>query len=298
VSVFLVGAGPGDPGLITARGLELIRSCDVLVYDRLVSEELVAEAPADAIRIPREDFAQAELNALLVSLGRRKLEAVRLKGGDPFLFGRGGEEALALADAGVDFEVVPGVSSLASVPGASGIPLTHRGLSSNVTVVSGHDPAALDYAGLAQTPGTLVIFMGLTALETIAERLIAAGKAPETPAAVISRGTTEEEQTIATALLEIAGAASAYHVAVVVLLFDRGISGKIAGQEIRGLRAELPHGMPLIVSGRAVNLLAKAIVEVRTAADFSSIMATMRELGVLPTGPVNIPVLPEESVRA
>jgi uroporphyrinogen III methyltransferase/synthase len=209
VTVYLVGAGPGDPGLITARGLELVRSCDVVVHDRLVSDELVAEAPADAIRIPREDFEQRELSALLVSLGQRGLDVVRLKGGDPFLFGRGGEEAIALAEADVEFEVVPGVSSLAAAPGMSAIPITHRDLSSQVTIVSGHEPEGLDFAGLARARGTLVIFMGLAALKTIAERLIAAGKARDAPAAVISRGTTAEQETVVAPLFEIADAASA-----------------------------------------------------------------------------------------
>src|SRR5262245_65375732 len=114
VTVFLVGAGPGDPGLITARGLDLVRSCEALVYDVLVSPELVAEAPDDALLVPRENLRQSELNELLVTLGRRGLEVVRLKGGDPFVFGRGGEEALALAAAEVPFEVVPGVSALSA----------------------------------------------------------------------------------------------------------------------------------------------------------------------------------------
>src|SRR4029453_10200737 len=116
VTVYLVGAGPGDPGLITVKGLELVRSCEALVYDRLVRPELVAEAPPDAIRIDRAQLSQAEINDVLLRLGRTGLEVVRLKGGDPFVFGRGGEEALALAEAGVEFEVVPGVSAGSAVP--------------------------------------------------------------------------------------------------------------------------------------------------------------------------------------
>src|SRR5436190_10175477 len=156
MSVYLVGAGPGDPGLITVRGLELVRSCDVLVYDRLVASELVDEAPADATRIARDPLDQSAVNGLLVAYGRRGLDVVRLKGGDPFVFGRGGEEALALAEAGVPFEVVPGVSSISAVPAAAGIPVTHRGLSSQVTIAAGHDLDALDWPGLARAPGTLV----------------------------------------------------------------------------------------------------------------------------------------------
>ncbi len=208
MTVFLVGAGPGDPGLITVRGLELVRSCDVLVYDRLVASELVAEAPAEALRIPREGRAQEEVSALLVRLGRQGLAVVRLKGGDPLLFGRGGEEALALARAGVPFEIVPGVSSLCAVPAACGIPLTHRGLSSQVTVVSGHDPRALDYAALAAAPGTLVVLMGLAHLATIAGGLVEHGRDPATPAAVIASGTLPEQRSVVAPLAAIAQAAS------------------------------------------------------------------------------------------
>ena len=165
MTVFLVGAGPGDPGLITARGLELVRSCDVLVHGRLVCDELVEEAPADAIRIGRERLEQGEINRLLVLYGRRGLNVVRLKGGDPFVFGRGGEEALVLAEAGIPFEVVPGVSSLSAVPAAAGIPVTHRGVSSQVTIANGQGP--LDFGVLARAGGTLVFFMGLARLAEI-----------------------------------------------------------------------------------------------------------------------------------
>jgi len=206
VTVFLVGAGPGDPGLITAKGLELVRSCDALVYDVLVAPELVDEAPEDALRISRGGIGQHELNELLVALGRQGLEVVRLKGGDPFVFGRGGEEALALSDAGVPFDVVPGVSALSAVPASAGIPVTHRGVSAQVTLVSGHSANGdeLDYGHLASTPGTLVVFMGLTQLPKLAVRLIGAGKDPATPAAVVSRGTHSDGETVSGRLHEIA----------------------------------------------------------------------------------------------
>jgi len=195
VSVVLVGAGPGDPGLITVKGLECVRTCDVLVYDRLVAAELVDEAPPDALRIERDSLTQDEVNEALVEHGRRSF-VVRLKGGDPFLFGRGGEEALALAGAGVPFEVVAGVSSLASVPGWAGIPVTHRGVSSSVTAFAAHDVEALDAAVLARLPGTLVAFMGGAHARRLAERLIEHGKPASTPAAVISRGTTDDEEVV------------------------------------------------------------------------------------------------------
>jgi uroporphyrin-III C-methyltransferase len=207
VTVSLVGAGPGDPGLITVKGLQRLRACDVLVYDRLVAAELVDEAPSDALRIERDRLAQDEVNAVLVALGRQGARVVRLKGGDPFLFGRGGEEALALADAGVPFEIVPGVSSLTSVPGSVGIPVTHRGLASAVTAFAAHDVEGLDAAALARTPGTLVAFMGLAGLERLAERLIEHGRQAATPAAVVSAGTTPDERVVTASLAAIADAA-------------------------------------------------------------------------------------------
>ena len=203
--VYLVGAGPGDPGLITVRGLDLLRRCDALVYDRLVAPELLDEAPSEALRISRDPLSQDEISELLVRLGRRGLEVVRLKGGDPFLFGRGGEEALALARAGVRFEVVPGVSSLTAVPAAASIPVTHRGISSRITVVNGHGP--LDYPSLASTPGTLVVFMGLARLAELAAGLIIHGRAASTPAAVIASGTLPEQRVVRAPLELIAEAA-------------------------------------------------------------------------------------------
>jgi uroporphyrin-III C-methyltransferase len=231
VTVYLVGAGPGDPGLITVKGLELIRSCDALVHDRLVSPELVDEAPADALRISRDSFGQSEINALLVSLGRRDLEVVRLKGGDPFVFGRGGEEALALAEAGVDFEVVSGVSSVSAVPASAGIPITHRNVSSQVTLVSGHNPEGLDFTQLGGASGTLVFFMGLAALPALTRGLVAAGKPPDTPAAVISRGTTSEEETVVAALDTIAEATASLPGPALVVVGD-----------VVALRETLTHG--------------------------------------------------------
>jgi len=197
MSVALVGAGPGDPGLITVKGLAYLREADVLVYDRLVAPELVAES--HGLKIDRDKLTQDEVNELLVELGRDNL-VVRLKGGDPFLFGRGGEEALALADAEIPFEIVPGVSSLASVPGSAGIPVTHRGLSSAVTAFAAHDVEALDAAALARAPGTLVAFMGGANARRLAQRLIEHGKPASTPAAIISRGTTEDENVVVTPL--------------------------------------------------------------------------------------------------
>jgi uroporphyrin-III C-methyltransferase len=205
VTVWLVGAGPGDPGLITAKGLELVRSCEALVYDVLVAPELVAEAPDDALLIPRAKLKQAEIDRVLVELGERGLEVVRLKGGDPFVFGRGGEEALALAEAGVPYEVVPGVSALSAVPASAGIPVTHRGVSAQVTLVSGHSASGdeLDYDHLARTPGTLVVFMGLSHLPAIVAGLLAAGKDARTPAAIVSNGTRPDGRSVSGMLREL-----------------------------------------------------------------------------------------------
>jgi uroporphyrin-III C-methyltransferase len=238
MTVHLVGAGPGDPGLITARGLELVRTCDALVYDRLVSPELVAEAPAEAIRIARDRLDQAQIEELLVRLARRGLDVVRLKGGDPFVFGRGGEEALALAAAGVPFEVVPGVSSVAAVPAAAGIPVTHRGVASQVTIVSGHDVAALDLACLARAPGTLVVFMGLSTLAALAEGLIARGKPSSTPAAVVARGTLPGQRTVVAPLGRIADAAGDVEAPALVVIGDVvALAARLAADEPLGVAA-------------------------------------------------------------
>jgi uroporphyrin-III C-methyltransferase len=216
--VSLVGAGPGDPGLITVHGLELLRRCDAVVYDRLVSPELVDEAPAGAIRVGREPLTQDEINSVLVRLARRGLDVVRLKGGDPFLFGRGGEEALALVDAGIPFEVVPGVSSLAAVPAAAGIPVTHRGVSSQVTIVNGHGP--LDFGALVAAPGTLVVFMGLGRLDELATSLIEHGRDAATPAAVIASGTLPEQHVVVAPLSRIADAAEDIDPPALVVIGD------------------------------------------------------------------------------
>jgi uroporphyrin-III C-methyltransferase len=208
LTVWLVGAGPGDPGLITARGLELVRRCDALVYDRLVAPELVAEAPDDALTIRRDGLDQEQINLLLVELASQGLEVVRLKGGDPLVFGRGGEEALALAEAEIPFEIVPGVSSLAAVPAAAGIPLTHRGVSAKVRVVSGRladGDADLEPAAKGET---VVLFMALNELDSLCRRLLALGQNPSTPTAVISRGTCPDQQVVVADVSGIAEAAA------------------------------------------------------------------------------------------
>ncbi len=212
--VVLVGAGPGDPELITLRGLRRIREADVVIYDQLASPALLDEAPPEALRIfagkagGRHCASQSAINALLIHHAEAGRLVIRLKGGDPFVFGRGGEEAMACARAGIPVEVVPGLSSAVAVPAAAGIPITHRGLSSSFAVVTGHeDPSKpegrVDWERLAAAVDTLVILMGVATLPRIAARLLAGGRDPATPAAVIYRGTTQAQRTVTGTLGDI-----------------------------------------------------------------------------------------------
>jgi uroporphyrin-III C-methyltransferase len=222
MTVYLVGAGPGDPGLITVRGLELIRGCEVLVHDRLVSGDLIAEAPSDALVVSRAGMPQSELNELLVELARTGRRVVRLKGGDPYVFGRGGEEALVLAAAGIAVEVVPGVSALAAVPAAAGIPVTHRGVADTVTLTTAHgaDGSSPDFAALARLGGTIVLFMGLSRLSRTVEGLIGAGVDPETPAAVVSAGTLPNQRVAVASLAALPAAAEGLGSPALVVVGD------------------------------------------------------------------------------
>jgi uroporphyrinogen III methyltransferase / synthase len=212
--VYLVGAGPGDPGLITVKGMELIRSADAVVYDRLIPPELLMEMRKDAERHyvgrARGSVAmnQASVNSLLVELAQAGKQVVRLKGGDPFVFGRGGEEGEACAAAGVPFEVVPGISSANAVPAYAGIPVTHRSLASSFVVLTGHEAlakteTAINWDALATAADTLVILMGVAELPRIVERLLQHGRPSETPVAVISQGTRPEQQTLVSTLGEL-----------------------------------------------------------------------------------------------
>lgn len=216
--VYLVGAGPGDPELLTVKGLRCLRAAQVVVYDRLVNAALLDEAPVEARRIfvgkqsGHYSVRQEEINALLIEQARLGRVVVRLKGGDPCVFGRGGEEALALAEAGVAFELVPGITSAIAVPAYAGIPVTHRGHASLLTIVTGHEtPGAspVNWEALAHLEGTLVILMGISSLATISQRLLAAGLAPATPAAVIEQGTVAAQRVVTGQLAEIAGRVTA-----------------------------------------------------------------------------------------
>jgi uroporphyrinogen III methyltransferase/synthase len=213
--VHLVGAGPGDPGLLTARALELIASADAILYDRLIPAGALdgARPEAELIYVGKEgggpSMAQEEIERLLVRHARAGKLVVRLKGGDPFVFGRGGEEALALRAAGIPFEVVPGVTAGIAAAAYAGIPATHRDRASAVALVTGHeDPdkpeSAIDWPALAAFPGTLVFYMGVRQLPRIAERLIAGGRLPDEPAAVIERGTLPGQRTVLATLATLA----------------------------------------------------------------------------------------------
>ena len=227
--VVLVGAGPGDPELITLRGLGWLRRAEVVVYDQLATPALLDEAPEDAVRIfagksaGRHYLEQSAINAILIHHARRGRLVVRLKGGDPFVFGRGGEEMLACARAGVAVDVVPGVSAAIAVPAAAGIPVTHRGFASSFAVVTGHeDPAkpepAVDWERLAMAVDTLVILMGVGTLPRITARLLAAGRSGDTPAAVIHRGTTQAEETVVGTLGDIAARAAEIQAPAVIVI--------------------------------------------------------------------------------
>jgi uroporphyrinogen III methyltransferase / synthase len=266
VTVYLVGAGPGDPGLLTRRGAELLARADVVVHDRLSEITLLDLAPAGAERIdvgksPGGPVDQDEINRLLVERGVRGQEVVRLKGGDPFVFGRGGEEAEALVAAGVAFEVVPGVSSAVAVPAYAGIPVTHRGLSTSFTVVTGHSRHAVDndvdWDALARAADTIVVLMGVAHRGEIAVRLQAGGLAPETPVAAVRWGTRPGQRTVRTTLAGLADVTLEPPVTLVI--------GQVAGLDLRWF-----EGRPLF--GRRV-------VVTRARAQASSLVDKLHALG-------------------
>ena len=222
--VYLVGAGPGDPGLITARGVELLRRADVVVYDYLSNPQLLAHAPqAQAIYVGKKaaahSFTQEQINALLVEQGLAGKRVVRLKGGDPFVFGRGGEECEALRAAGIPFEVVPGVTAAIAAPAYAGIPVTHRDLNSSFTFITGHEKeeeyrddqakerdaggaSDIDWSAIARLPG-MAFYMGVKALPRICARLIEHGMSPDTPAATIRWGTLPRQRTVVGTLADL-----------------------------------------------------------------------------------------------
>ena len=214
--VMLVGAGPGDPELLTLKALRAIAGADVVIYDRLVAPEILDLIPVGAARISvgkqagRHPIAQHEINEMLVRAARGGRCVVRLKGGDPFIFGRGCEEAAELARAGIPFEVVPGITAAQGCAAAAGVPLTHRGLATGVRYVTGHckadEPLDLDWASLADPATTLVVYMGLLNLDEIVRRLIEHGLPADTPVLAMSQGTTSRERRVCAALFELPAA--------------------------------------------------------------------------------------------
>lgn len=257
--VYLVGAGPGDPELLTVKAQRLLQQADVVVYDRLVSPEVLAIVPQGVARIcvgkgPGNHSAeQQEINRLLASLASRRRRVVRLKGGDPFVFGRGSEEARHLARHGIAFEVVPGLTAAAACAAYAGIPLTHRGLATGVHFVTGHrhnnEPLDIAWDQLADTQNTIVVYMGLANVNEICAALIAAGLPGATPAAAIENGTTPAQRRCITTLAELPTKITALHFAPPVLF----VIGKVVAlaheldwfsvAETAGLRADMRGGL-------------------------------------------------------
>lgn len=268
--VYLVGAGPGDPDLLTVRGAMLLGQADAVVFDRLANERLLEHARPDARRIyvgkepGQPGTSQADINELLVSLGRAGMTVVRLKGGDPCVFGRAGEEAAALADAGVRFEIVPGVSAGLAAAAYAGIIATDRRLSSAVALVAAReddakDAPTLDYASLASFGGTLIFYMGVAAMRQVTARLLEHGMAPATPAAVVQNGTLGSQRTVDGTLADIADAASRHRVeppAVLILGPTVSSRGRINWFERRALlNKRIVNTRPLAQSQELSRLL-------------------------------------------
>jgi uroporphyrinogen III methyltransferase/synthase len=281
--VHLVGAGPGDPGLVTLKAREVIGRADVVVYDRLIPEAALAWARPEAEMVyvgklpDRHTLKQDEINALLVQKALEGKRVCRLKGGDPFVFGRGGEEALALLAAGVAFEVVPGVTAGVGGSAYAGIPVTHRGVATSVAFITGHedpnkDESGICWAGLATGPDTLVFYMGIANLPMIAARLIEHGRPPDTPAAVVERATTPAQRTVTGSLSEIAQLAT-----------EQGIEAPaltIVGQ-VTALREQLQWFENRSLHG-------KRVLVTRTRDQASALSEALAELGAIP---LELPVI-------
>lgn len=300
--IYLVGSGPGDPGLFTLKGVRCLEKADAVVYDRLAPESLLryARPAAERIYVGKKPGApsmtQEEINGLLVGLGRAGKTVVRLKGGDPYIFGRGGEEALALVEAGLPFEVVPGVTSGVAAPAYAGIPVTHRGLSTSVAFITGHeDPTKgrqdVDWNRLANAADTLVLYMGVGRLAGISAALISAGRDPETPAACIRWGTVPEQRTVTGTLGDIADRVAEAGlkppaitlVGDVVSLRDTGL-GWFEGRPLFGRRIVVTRARAQAgeLSGRLEELGAEVYefptIEIGPPRDFGPLDKAIREL--------------------
>ena len=301
--VYLVGAGPGDPGLITVKGRDVLRRAQVVVYDRLVNERLLSEAPGEAELIYAgkgtggKGMSQSAINALLVDRAKGDKLVVRLKGGDPFVFGRGGEEAEALAAAGLPFEVVPGITSAIAVPAYAGIPLTHRGVSASFTVLMGREDRTkewtkVEWEKLATGAGTLVVLMGAESLEQIATQLAEHGLAATTPAAAIEWGTGSNQRTVTGTLSTIAAKARAAQLAPpAVTVFGKVVRLR---ETLRWFDAKPLFGKRVLVtrsrtqvSALATRLeeagaevLAIPTIEIRPPKDWQALDAAIARLGI------------------
>ncbi len=242
--VWLVGAGPGDPELLTLKAHRILQAAQVLVYDRLISPAILDLVPATARRLyvgkrkSNHSVPQADLNDLLTALAKEGLTVVRLKGGDPFVFGRGGEEMLACRAAGVPCEVVPGVSAALAASASAGAPLTHRGLAQAVTFVTGHaapdegggfGEPDLDWASLARANHTVVVYMGLSTAEVISARLIAAGRAPTTPVLVVENASQPSERRALATLASLPQAAKAFDAPSILIIGETAALADLAG---------------------------------------------------------------------
>ena len=275
--VYLIGAGPGDPELITCKGRRILQQADSILYDHLAPAELLELAPPHAERLyvgkkkSLHAFSQEEVARMLIERARRGLTVVRLKGGDPLLFGRGGEEAEALAEAGIPFEIVPGVTTALGMAAYSGVPLTHRGQSSAVTFVTGHEVNAADWSRLGQAE-TLVVFMGLTAFAEIACELVKHGRSPETPAMAVRWATRPDQETVAGTLATLPA-----------LIAESGMKPPatiIVGEVVR-LREKLNWYERLPLFG-------KRIVVTRAKGQADALSARLRALGA---GVVELPTI-------
>jgi uroporphyrinogen III methyltransferase/synthase len=284
--VYLVGAGPGDPGLLTLRGRELLARADVVVYDRLVDPAVLALIPPEAERVyagkapGAHTLTQADINRTLVERASRGLHVVRLKGGDPFVFGRGAEECLALQATGIPFEVVPGVTAAIAAPAYAGIPLTHRDVASSFAVVTGQRRAdgprtTVDWSAYGRQPDTVVVLMGVGELPQIVEGLIAGGRPRETPSALVAEGTTPRQRVVVAPLAELPAAAAVAGLANPATL--------VVGEVVR-LRERVAWFERKPLFGRR-------IVVTRTREQSSELAATLRQLGA---EPVEVPVLSVE----
>ncbi|HPC46523.1 MAG TPA: uroporphyrinogen-III C-methyltransferase [Deltaproteobacteria bacterium] len=257
MKVYLIGAGPGDPELITLKARRVLETCGAVVYDDLIAREILALAPAGASRIyvgkrgGKPSMGQEAINGLLVNLARQGLVVARLKGGDPCVFGRGGEEAMHLAENGIPFEFVPGVTSAIAGPVSAGIPPTHRGMAASVTLVTAHeDPGKnsgfLDWDHLARDTGTLVFLMGASRIESIASKLVERGMDPSTPCAMIQEATTPAQRTLVSTLAAVGGEAALAGMSSPSVI----VVGKVAGLAGRlGQQRNLPlSGMSVLVT--------------------------------------------------